>query len=104
MTFNYTLTIKDKALTKAFRARLERDNKEYFTSDDFRKYGLDKLMSDPIHEVGSYFAKLKFHWIIRRVGEKPSGINSNHSRRVDLWEWGAAVEGWLNSPTMEKFL
>ena len=93
MTFNPTLTLLDKALTKALMARLEADGKEYFGSENFREYKLDKLLGDPAHEIGAYFARLKWNGMIEAVGEIPSEIESNNRRRVDLFRWTPRMGG-----------
>ena len=103
MTFNPTLTLKDKALTKAFIARLKQDGKTYWTSDDFRQYGLDRLMTDPQHEIGAYFARLKWHGHIIAAGEEASAIVSNNKRKVDLCRFHPRVEGWLNSKPINAY-
>ena len=101
--FNPSLTQLDKALTKAFMARLEADKKEYFGSEDFREYKLDKLLVDPAHEIGAYFARLKWNGMVEAVGEIPSEILSNNKRKVDLLKWHIRVYGWLKSRTLEAY-
>lgn len=103
MTFNPTLTLKDKALTKAFMARLNQDHKTYFTSDDFRHYNLHKLMNDPAHEIGALFAKWKFHGFVVAAGEEPSQIESNNRRKVDLMRWHHRVEGWVRMRPIDAY-
>jgi hypothetical protein len=84
-------------------ARLTADHKEYWTSDDFRGYGLDKLMDDPQHEIGAYFAKLKFHGFVVAAGEEASAIESNNRRKVDLMRWHSRVEGWVHMRILEDY-
>src|SRR3989304_5494099 len=103
MIFNPSLTQLDKALTKAFMARLEADHKEYFNSDSFREYKLDKLLDDPAHDIGAYFARLKWNGMVEAVGEEPSIIESNNCRKVDLQKWHLRVYGWLKGKTLETY-
>lgn len=94
-TFDFALTQPEVARTLEFKARLEADGKEFFDSDDFRNYGLDVFMSDPVHEIGGLFAKLKANDFITSIGETASEIASNNKRKVDLWRWvGTRFETW----------
>jgi hypothetical protein len=95
-TFDFALTQPEVARTLEFKARLEADGKEFFDSDDFRNYGLDLWMVDPVHEIGALFAKLKAKGFITAVGETASEIASNNKRKVDLWRWvGTRFQVWL---------
>jgi hypothetical protein len=69
---------------------LGEDSKEFFSSDDLRKYGLDSWFSRPEREIGTYFAKLKANGVVNAVGEVPSELPGNNRRKVDLlrWNWG----------------
>jgi hypothetical protein len=58
-----------------------------FTSDDFREAGLDADMADPAHDIGTFFAKLKWNQVAEPVSEVPSGIESNNARRIDVWRF-----------------
>jgi hypothetical protein len=94
-SFDFTLTQAEIARILEFKSKLKDDKKEYFDSDDFRNYHLDKYMTDKIHEVGAIFAKLKYHAFACPVGETPSTIESNNRRKVDLWCWiGTRFEDW----------
>jgi len=100
--FDRTLTQQDIELTTEFMMHLGEDKKEYFCSDDFRAYGLDSAFTDPQHEVGAYFARLKVNGVIEAVGEIPSVIGSNNMRRVDLWRfnwmrWRVIVQSRLEA-------
>jgi hypothetical protein len=108
---NYTLTQKDKALTKTFLEWCNSNHVRQFTSDDFHRCKLSTtdpdrpgvtmtlydLFDDPQHEIGALIAKWKFHGFIQSEHrEVPSSVPSNHNRRVDVWCWHARVEGWLH--------
>ncbi len=82
--FDFNLTQVDIDLTTEFMMCIADEGKEYFTSDDFRRYKLDKNFTDPQHEIGSYFAKLKANGVAVPVGEEPSEIERNNKRKVDL--------------------
>ena len=85
--FDPSLTQQDIDLTTLFMIELAADNKEYWSSDDFRDYRLDRWFDDPQHQIGAYFARLKANGIAVPYGEVPSEILSNHERKVDLWKW-----------------
>ena len=82
--FTPALTPWEIDVTKTFMYLLALDRKRYFNSDDFRNYGLHEAMADPAHEIGGLFAKWKWNRISETYGEKPSSIDSNNRRRVDL--------------------
>lgn len=88
--FDFNLTQADIDLTTEFMMFVAEEYKEYFTSDDFRRYGLDKRFTDPQHEIGSYFAKLKANGVVVPVGEEPSEIERNNKRKVDLYRFDYA--------------
>lgn len=83
--FDFSLTQQDLELTTEFMMLL--GDKEFFCSDDLRGFGLDRYFTDPAHDIGTYFAKLKANGIVEPVGEVPSEIESNNFRKVDLWRW-----------------
>jgi len=87
MTFDFTLTKADVARILEFQARLDADGKEFFNSDLFREYHLDKHYTDPKHEVGALFAKITYHALAEAVGETPSERPENNRRKIDLYRW-----------------
>jgi hypothetical protein len=101
--FDFTLTKEDMDLTTEFMMLLRADKKEYFNSDDFRGYNLDKQMSNPAHEIGTYFAKIKANGLAVPVGEIPSEIESNNKRKVDLYYWDWKVWKGLVHSTLDGF-
>ena len=103
MAFNPALTLKDKAIAKTVMARLEETGKTYFTSDDLRGWLPQDFFDDPQHEIGAWFARMKWHWYLKRVGEEVSQIESNHKRRVDLWKPTNVMRGWLRSPLLDVY-
>jgi len=92
MTFSPVLSPWEISVTKTFMYMLRDDRKRYFNSDDFREYNLHSAMADPAHEIGGLFAKWKWNRICEAYGEKPSVIESNNKRKVDLMAWN--VRGW----------
>lgn len=100
---NYTLTQRDKAIAKTVLARMEQEGKTYFTSDDLRRWLPDPYWRDPAHEIGAWFAKQKYHWHLKRVGEEVSQITSNNRRRIDLWKPTSTMEGWLASKQIHEY-
>jgi hypothetical protein len=85
--FDFSLTQLDIELTTEFMMLLAEDCKEYFCSDDLRRYGLDSWFERPEREIGTYFSKLKANDVVQTVGEVPSAIGSNNRRKVDLLRW-----------------
>ena len=85
--FDFNLTQQDLELATEFMMELAADTKEYFNSDDFRGYRLDLHFEDPVHQIGTFFAKLVANGIAEPSGELPSEIESNHKRKVDLMRW-----------------
>lgn len=98
MTFTLewaSLSERDIDLTRTFFALLTVDGKEYFSSDTFREYTLDRHFPRPEKQVGMLFAKWKVHGFIEAVGEVPSVIDSNHYRKNDLWRRTGKFERWM---------
>jgi hypothetical protein len=98
--FDFNLTQLDIDITTEFMMLLGESGKEYFCSDDLRKFGLDSYFERPEKEIGTYFAKLKVNDVAQVVGEVPSEIGSNNKRKVDLFRWNwsrwrAIVKGRL---------
>ena len=85
--FDFTLNQREIDLTTEFMMLLAEDAKEYFCSDDLRRYGLADRFERPDKEIGTYFAKLKANEVAQTVGEVPSSIDSNNRRKVDLFRW-----------------
>ncbi len=86
-SFDFSLTDQDIELTTMFMIELAADNKEYFSSDNFREHRLDLHFEDPTHMIGTYVAKLKANGVVVPYGELPSEILSNNKRKVDLWKF-----------------
>ena len=86
-SFDASLTQRDIELTTIFMMWLDEHGHIYFSSDLFREAHLDDGFSDPQHEIGTYFAKLKVNGVAVAVGEEPSAIASNNRRRVDLFRF-----------------
>ena len=89
-SFDFSLKQSEIDLTTEFMMALSDDDKEFFSSDDLRFYGLADRFENPGKEIGTYFAKLKANEVVESVGEVPSEIESNNRRKVDLlrWNWG----------------
>ncbi len=85
--FDPTLTQQDIELTTSFMIELAADNREYWSSDDFREYRLDLHFEDPAHEIGAFFARLKANGVAVPYGEVPSVIESNNRRKNDLFKF-----------------
>ena len=98
-TFDFTWTLADTARLKELKSHLEGDCKDYFSSDLFRFYRLDRFMEHPEHEIGCWFAKAKYWGYIEAVGEIPSVIESNHRRKNDLWK----LSGRMPTKTLENY-
>lgn len=70
------------------------DRGKEFTSDDVRQYFADtygKVVTGPA--IGAAIREAAVREWVRRVGERPSRIHSNHSRRVDVWVTTQAALG-----------
>jgi len=104
MTYpDFTLTREDLDLTTEFMMLLGSDGKEYFSSDDFRAYGLDRYFTDPAHQIGVYFSKLKANGVAESFGELPSEIESNNKRKNDVWRWNWVRWRWLVKTRLDYF-
>jgi len=57
--FDFALTDNDIELTRKLMMYCDAQGLEYFSLDTFREANLNKGMTDPIHEIGAHFAKLK---------------------------------------------
>ena len=89
-SFDFTLTDSDIELTRQFMIYTEEHGIKYFTSDDFRKAGLDRAFAHPETQIGTYFSKLAYNRVAVFVGELPSKVPSNNRRRNDLRYWDYA--------------
>ena len=89
--FEFRLTSQDEKNIKAFRTLLKMDNIVEFSSDDFRRYGLDRFIRDTQHGIGSFFSKLKRHGLVDEIGFTRSEIVSNHSHTIRTYRWRTEV-------------
>jgi hypothetical protein len=87
--FDFTLTAKDELNLKAFRTLLKMDGIEVFSSDDFRRYGLDRFIKDTQHGIGAFFGKLAKNNIVERVGYTRSLLVSNHGHTIRTYRWSS---------------
>jgi hypothetical protein len=85
--FDFHLTSEDEKTLKAFRTLLKLDGITEFSSDDFRRYGLDRFIRDTQHGIGSFFSKLKHEGLVVEVGSVRSTLASNHSRTIRVYKW-----------------
>jgi hypothetical protein len=85
--FDFTLTNQDQKNLKAFKTLLKMDNIEVFSSDDFRRYGLDRFIRDTQHGIGAFFAKLCRNKLIERVCYTRSQLASNHGHTIRTYRW-----------------
>lgn len=85
--FDYTLTPKDQHNITAFKTLLKLDNIEVFSSDDFRRYGLDRFIKDTQHGIGAFFCKLAKNGLVDRVGYTRSELASNHGHTIRTYRW-----------------
>jgi hypothetical protein len=96
-SLDFSLDQFEVARTREFFDRLDKDGVRFFSSDNFRAYGLDRLWTDDekLHMIGVLFAKLKANRFIVQRGEVPSDIETNHKRKNDLCERTGRFEKWL---------
>ena len=85
--FDSRLTSKDELNLKAFKTLLEKDDITVFSSDDFRRYQLDRFINDPQHGIGAFFCKLVKNGKVKHVGYKASDLESNHSHTIKTYRW-----------------
>ncbi len=85
--FDYRLTTKDENTLKAFRTLLKMDNIEVFSSDNFRRYGLDRFIKDTQHGIGTFFSKLVKNGMVEHVGYMHSDLASNHGHTIKTYRW-----------------
>ena len=85
--FEYIFTKKDEDLLKTFKTLLAKDQKTEFSSDDFRKYGLDRFIKDTQHGIGTFFAKLVHNKKAKKIGYTRSEFASNHGRQIRTYCW-----------------
>jgi hypothetical protein len=85
--FDFRLTSKDELNLKAFKTLLEKDGITVFSSDDFRRYQLDRFISDKQHGLGAFFSKLVKNGLAEHVGYKASELVSNHTRTIKTFRW-----------------
>ena len=85
--FDYALSPQDEKNLKAFKTLLKMDNIEEFSSDDFRRYGLDRFIRDTQHGIGTFFAKLTKNKLVVTIGYTRSQITSNHGHTIRTYRW-----------------
>jgi hypothetical protein len=90
--FDIRLTSKDEQTLKAFQALLKLDKIEHFSSDDFRRYQLDRFIPDKQHGIGSFFGKLTKNKLAIPYGFTSSQIESNHNRTIKIYRWNNEKE------------
>ena len=87
-TFDFTLNKTDQNLLKTLHTLLRIEEKQDFTSDDFRMYGLDRFLRDTQNGLGGLFAKWKHHKLIIDTGKRRrSQLTSNHLREIKVWRF-----------------
>lgn len=87
VVFDWTLTDAEERNLKAFRSLLKLDSIEVFSSDDFRRYGLDRFIADKQHGIGGFFRKLLKNGLVVKVGHKRSDLVSNHGHEIKTYKW-----------------
>lgn len=90
-----SLTQLEIACTRAFFDRLDAEGTQYFSSDLFRGWKLERHMPHPEKDIGLLFAKLTAQGFIKSFGELPSVIESNHFRKNDMFLRTGKFERWL---------
>jgi hypothetical protein len=85
--FDFRLTSKDEQTLKAFKTLLKLDNIEVFSSDDFRRYGLDRFIKDTQHGIGTFFAKLVKNRLVEHIDYIHSDLASNHGHTIKTYSW-----------------
>lgn len=65
-----------------------------FTSDDFRKFKLDKrLKGESRNKIGGFFRYLHLGGFIVKAGKSmPTKIDGNHSRKISVWKWSKKIQ------------
>lgn len=81
------LTQQEQDLLRTFKTCLRLDSKTEFSSDDFRKYGLDRFMHDTQHSIGGLFRKWLQLGLTEKIGYTRSTMVSNHYREIRLYRW-----------------
>ena len=92
--FDSHLTPLDERNFKAFRTLLTLDKLTEFSSDDFRRYGLDRFIADKAHGIGVFFGKLKANGLVERVGYVRSELASNHGREIKTYQLTPKGKTW----------
>lgn len=100
--FNSRLTPADEKNFKAFRTLLALDDIEVFSSDDFRRYGLDRFVADPQHGIGAFFGKLKVNGLAEPVGHMASEITSNNRRENKTYRFTIKGKTYLVNVKQES--
>ncbi len=85
--FTFKFTALEEAMLRRFRTLTKADYMTSFTSDDFRLYGLDRHFTNPQQDIGSFFAKLKHHGLVKVIGRKRSILPKNNMREIKEYEW-----------------
>ena len=85
--FDFVLTPLDEKNLKAFQTLLKLDNITEFSSDDFRRYGLDRFIRDPQHGIGLFFSKLCKNKLVETVSYTRSQVASNHGHTIRTYRW-----------------
>ena len=83
----FSFNRKEIDMIRTFHTLLKLDEKDTFTSDDFRMYGLDRYMKNPSKEIGMLFAKLKHNGYGETVGRTRSTKPSNNFREIKQWQF-----------------
>ena len=81
-------------LVKSFHTALLADNKEEFSSNDFRGYKLDQHFKNPKQQIGMFFAKLVKNGYVKRVGETRSKPDSSNLRRIGKYRFTDDVKNF----------
>lgn len=87
LNFRVDLSKVDRDLIRTIRTLLHVENRDTFTSDDFRNWQLDKsLGGHESNRIGAFFSRAVINNAFIEVGTTPSQIDSNHWRKIRVYE------------------
>lgn len=86
------LSTRDLDLIKTMKTLLAFEHTTTFSSDTFRRFGLDRYFPDKQHGLGGWFARLKVNKKAVEVGWIRSSYPSNHGRLIRLYKFVEVVK------------
>ncbi len=81
------LSPSEQNVLQTLKTLLTLERKSTFSSDDLRRFQLDRFFMDKQHGIGIFFFKLIKLGLVEKVGRTRSTFASNHMREIRVYKF-----------------